>query len=116
MSQPDARWWAVDDWVMCCLPSAKVASSVEELAAHLTEPFQATVDKHRAIFRWLTENIAYDIIGKRDGTAGDQGPSAVLSKRRSVCQGYADLWKALAVQSPPPPTLFIVCVMGRRNL
>jgi len=71
---------------------ASVAGSVPALAAYLTEPARDEREMARAIFRWITEHIAYD--GSAEGYSSD--PNLVLSRRRAVCAGYAILFKALA--------------------
>jgi transglutaminase/protease-like cytokinesis protein 3 len=52
-------------------------------------------DRARAIFRWIAENIAYDTHGLATKSYGDLSPESVLSRRTAVCQGYAELFRAL---------------------
>jgi transglutaminase/protease-like cytokinesis protein 3 len=72
-----------------------VATSVSALSAYLVESAQNDRDKARAIFRWITLNIAYDASARADS----RDPEIVLSRRRVVCYGYAVLFEALAEAS-----------------
>ena len=67
-------------------------ASVASLAAYLTQAPQDEREKARAIFRWVTAYIAYDA----SAATGSDDPEVVLARRRSVCYGYAVLFKALA--------------------
>lgn len=68
------------------------ASSIASLSSYLTQDARSDREKARAIYRWITENIAYDI--SLFGEAPD--PQLVLRQRRAVCAGYASLFAALA--------------------
>ena len=70
--------------------------SVEALAAYLTRRLDDERDRVRAIFRWITENIAYDTHGLVTKSYGDLSARGVLSRRAAVCHGYAELFQALA--------------------
>ncbi len=89
------------------------------LTKQLTSPFPEQLLKVRAIFRWITENIAYDFKyfdkysykGKEPKTFTCSGDSLgceikktawetayitkVLDKKKAVCQGYAMLFKKM---------------------
>ena len=39
---------------------AGVTHNVEQLATWLVEPFGSEEEQHRALFRWVAENISYD--------------------------------------------------------
>lgn len=70
-------------------------NSLESLAAYLIEPADNELEKVRAIFRWVTQNIAYDTEGYFSGSYGDLSPDGVLKSRRAVCDGYAGLFTML---------------------
>lgn len=70
--------------------------SVNTLASYLSKGAENDEEKARAIFRWLTDRIAYDTKGYRRGSYGDLSPEGVLKSRVSVCNGYANLFEALA--------------------
>ncbi len=80
---------AVDAHALAAPPAA---ASVSSLAAYLVEPARDERDAVRAIFRWITANITYDISQQDDSDS----PHLVLARRRTVCYGYAALFKALA--------------------
>lgn len=77
---------------------ASATRSVETLASALTDSLDGERLKTRALFRWMTEHIAYDVEGYRMGGRGmDFTPAAVLKRRKSVCEGYAQLFNALCI-------------------
>ncbi len=71
------------------------ASSLITLSNYLTKDLRTDREKARALFRWITENITYDVslFGK------PPDPQQALKQRRAVCAGYASLFKALAETS-----------------
>ncbi|KAF9577562.1 hypothetical protein BGW38_007146 [Lunasporangiospora selenospora] len=73
------------------------AASIPTLAHYLTSPFAGDqVSQLRAIFTWLADNVIYDVPAFMSGRYGDQSPEAVLQTRKAVCEGYANLYIALA--------------------
>lgn len=74
---------------------AKVESSVQALALYLGNAGETELERARAVYRWLTMNVDYDVEGFRTGDYGDLSPDGVLHSRRAVCSGYAGLAKAL---------------------
>lgn len=78
--------------------------TVKSLAAYLIEPAQNDLEKVRAIFRWITHNISYDVvtfynIKEGVGPIADQSAEGALASRKVVCAGYAKLFKALALHA-----------------
>lgn len=92
------------------------AKTPAALSKKLTEPFKTEAEKVRAIFRWITENIAYNTIVYQkpsrhlsgrpafyepdDSSAflpplNDRVAQLVLQRRVAVCDGYARLFKTL---------------------
>jgi hypothetical protein len=69
-------------------------ASIASLAAYLIQPAKTDTDKARALFRWLTDRIAYDASLLKDTDANR--PEHVLKNRKAVCMGYADLFTELA--------------------
>jgi transglutaminase-like putative cysteine protease len=78
---------------------ALAEDSIDTLAEYLVKPAKNDREKARAIYRWITDRIAYDADGFFSGQLGDNSPQAVLKRRMSVCQGYAALYEALAKQA-----------------
>ncbi len=70
--------------------------SIESLASYLTEPARNDREKARAIYRWVAENIDYDVQGLFRGSYGDTSPEGVLKSGKSVCSGYSGLFESLA--------------------
>jgi transglutaminase/protease-like cytokinesis protein 3 len=81
---------AIDKHVHSTPKSAR--NSVEELAEYLTAPADNNWEKVRAIFKWITENISYDL---NSDYYGDGRASSVLQHGSSVCGGYSNLFEAL---------------------
>ncbi len=72
-----------------------VANSIESLATYLTKPAKNDLEKARAIFIWITHNIAYDVDSYFSGSFGSFDPDDLLYRRSSVCYGYANLFEQL---------------------
>jgi hypothetical protein len=76
---------------------ASAETSIEALAAYLAKPARNDLEKVRALFVWMTDNIAYDGTSLASGNirSEDQKVDAVLRNRQSVCAGYASLFVAI---------------------
>jgi transglutaminase/protease-like cytokinesis protein 3 len=74
-------------------------SSIESLAAYLTKPAKNDMEKARAIYRWVTKNIDYNVQGLFEGDYGNVSAEGVLKSRRSVCSGYSNIFEKLANES-----------------
>lgn len=93
---------------------ASVATSPQALSYKLTSPYNNEADKVRAIFRWITENISYNVRPRYNSLRNspsvyyeddnDTGALKSLSERVAVgvlrskvafCDGYARLFKTL---------------------
>jgi transglutaminase/protease-like cytokinesis protein 3 len=68
---------------------------VRTLAGYLTEGLPSDEEKVRAIYRWMTEHIQYDLNGLRTSDYGDLTPDGVLRSRSAVCEGYSGLFESL---------------------
>jgi transglutaminase/protease-like cytokinesis protein 3 len=75
---------------------ASSEATIESLAAYLIEPAKNDREKARAIFRWITENIDYNVEVLFKGGSGATNSEDVLKSRKSVCYGYSDLFLSLA--------------------
>jgi hypothetical protein len=66
-----------------------------QLTLQLTNPFAKQDEKVRAVYRWITANIEYDmyILKNKNQSAGTA--QEVLKRKKSVCSGYAMLFKAM---------------------
>ena len=70
--------------------------SIESLATYLTKPAKNDMEKARAIYRWVAENIDYNVQGLFEDNYGDVSAEGVLKSGRSVCSGYSNLFERLA--------------------
>lgn len=75
------------------------STTPSELAAHLTAHLGSDAQKARAIYRWITANVDYDIAALAQGDLRTQQPQVVLRTGRAVCHGYALLFNALAAEA-----------------
>jgi len=84
----------IDRHALSAPPSAE--ASVHSLAAYLIKPAKNDREKARAIFRWITENIDYNVDVFFHGGSGAANSGDVLKSRKSVCFGYSDIFLSLA--------------------
>jgi hypothetical protein len=73
-------------------------SSLENLAKYLVRPCRSDRDKARAIYRWITDRIAYDaeaFLNSKIDVEGNKSES-VLKERKAVCQGFSALFMDLS--------------------
>lgn len=76
-------------------------TSVERLAVYLTAEADDDAERARAIYIWITNNIAYSDTTITNGWLGtpenaqQQQAAQVLKNRAAVCEGFANLYKAL---------------------
>ncbi len=74
---------------------AQAEKSLQTLAAYLVKPAKNDREKARAIYRWVTHNIAYN---DEEYFAGEHrmiDSDDLLKNRRAVCDGYSGLVKTL---------------------
>ncbi len=83
----------IDNHVKSTPSSAE--SSISGLASYLTRPARNDLEKIRAIFVWVAENINYDTDSFFSGRPTTYGASEMLRSRKSVCEGYANMVQAL---------------------
>lgn len=70
--------------------------SVESLAAYLMIPARDDEEKARAIYRWITANIDYDVESYFSGSYKTRsGSKTVLNDKKAVCAGYSQLFESL---------------------
>jgi hypothetical protein len=76
-------------------PPKETEQSLQSLAAYLSEGAKTDRQKVRAIYRWVTDRIAYDTETYFAGRRPDDSAEVVLKTRRGMCGGYASLFAAL---------------------
>jgi hypothetical protein len=75
---------------------ASVQTSFKSLASWLTGPCRSDEEKARAIFRWIAQNIEYDVNALLKGGPMSGSARDALRNKRGVCEGYAGLFMELA--------------------
>lgn len=78
---------------------AEVEESLATLARYLVKPAANDKEKARAIYRWITDRIAYDTDAFFAHQSPDETPEVVLKARKAMCGGYASLFKALCKEA-----------------
>ena len=76
-------------------PSSLVYNT-DSIANYLRKGCKNDMEKARAAFTWVASNIRYDDNGFNSGNIPDQSPARVLKHKHAVCEGYADLYAAIA--------------------
>ncbi len=92
---PDYR--AIDDHALAA--PASVQTSFKSLASWLTAPCRSDEEKARVVFRWITQNIEYDVEALLAGGPMSGNAEDALRTKRGVCEGYAGLFMELAKAS-----------------
>lgn len=92
-----ARMEAIQKHVAATPRSA--TGSVRDLSGYLTKPAQNDLEKVRAIYTWIINNVDYDVAALMSGNLGDQSAQTVLKTRKGVCAGYSRLFEALAKEA-----------------
>lgn len=83
----------VDTWVRN-LDTSKIDNHY--LLAHtIEEKFIEKTERLRAIYVWMTENVSYDCIAYHNRKKLKAEPWEVYKYKRSICAGYANLFKEL---------------------
>ena len=94
-SAREVRDWSSIDTAVRTLPSQ---DSIPALARSLSALAHDDWERIRAIFLWLTENIAYDAQAFFSGRQAQTQAQDVFRTRTTVCQGYAELFLRLATE------------------
>lgn len=94
----DGVYAAIDRHALAAPPS--VEGSLDRLAAYLARPARNDAEKARAIYRWIADNIAYDVQPKVfSGKNSQAAAEGTLRTRKGLCDGYAALYYELARRS-----------------
>ena len=73
----------------------RVEASVSALADYLAAVGPSDLERTRAVFQWVTSNVAYDVAGYSGSPYADLSAAGILRRRTAVCTGYARLAAAL---------------------
>jgi transglutaminase-like putative cysteine protease/DNA-directed RNA polymerase subunit RPC12/RpoP len=85
---------AIDRHALDAPPEAE--GSLAALAQYLAAPCKTDQDKARAVYRWVTDRIAYDVESFLVRKPPDSSPAGVLQRRTAVCEGIVNLYSDLA--------------------
>ena len=77
------------------LPEQQATTAVK-LIRSLVVAAHSDDEKARLIFAWLAYHVAYDTDYLQGNRSRGYSPNEVMRNRRSICQGYADLFTTLA--------------------
>jgi hypothetical protein len=75
---------------------ASVQTSFRSLGEWLAGPCRSDEEKARALFRWITQNISYDVNALLAGGPISGNAEDALQSKKGVCEGYAGLFMELA--------------------
>ena len=70
-------------------------NSIPALVNYLVRPAQNDFEKVRAIFRWISQNIDYDVDSFFERRLINEDPETVIRRGSAVCGGYAQLFKRM---------------------
>jgi transglutaminase-like putative cysteine protease len=87
----------IDNHALKTPPSEEV--SITKLSKYLTSTSKNDLEKTRAIYRWITDRVAYDTKSYFNNSSGDISPDKVLKSKIAVCEGYANLFSELAKEA-----------------
>ncbi|MCU0390843.1 MAG: tetratricopeptide repeat protein [Thermoflexibacter sp.] len=68
---------------------------VRQLAKAFLQNSKSDLDKVRAVYTWITYHISYDWETFQKKSITDQSATKILQTRFAVCEGYANLFKAI---------------------
>ena len=78
----------------------KDRKSIDRLTQFLVKPFNNEVDKVRAIYLWIGQNIGYDRLGiEEDNLSYNHNSQVVFEKRKGVCTGFSNLFTDMAFRA-----------------
>lgn len=81
----------IDSYVRNC-PNA-IKKDPEALVSYFEYIADSDLEKARAIYVWLADNISYDVKSINKNKRGDNSALGVLNSKRAVCEGYARLFE-----------------------
>ncbi len=84
---------AIDEHTLRAPPEAE--RTMDSLAAYLSRGAKNELEKARAVYRWVTDRIAYDVPALLANKLPDPSAEYAFRTRVCVCEGYAKLFVAL---------------------
>lgn len=76
---------------------SQTGKAIQSLTLSLTRTAKTDTEKAKAIYDWITDNIAYDTASFFSGNISYTGDISEITyqTRKSVCQGYSELFKRM---------------------
>lgn len=93
LAMPINQYEEIDAHARECPDALEV--DVTTLASYLGSRATSDIEKARAIYVWLTDNVSYDDDAFNSGEYGAYNPEGLLSSRKAVCEGFSNLYQAL---------------------
>jgi hypothetical protein len=81
---------SIDFHVLKCPNSIK--KNADQLVEYFNEVTKTDLEKTRAIYSWIANNINYDDNEYNSGGFSETTAEAVLNSKKAVCAGYAELF------------------------
>jgi tetratricopeptide (TPR) repeat protein len=78
------------------------ATDIQLLVSYLTQHCKTETEKARAFYAWITYHIDYDWETFQQKAINDQSAEKILRARKAVCEGYANLFRALCIAAKIP--------------
>jgi hypothetical protein len=95
-AQSTGSFQSLDNYVRKCPVSA--TQTITSLADYLQKACKTDMQKARAIYVWITDNINYDKVAYNSGKYNDCSAEGVLRSRKSVCEGFSSLFLSLGLK------------------
>lgn len=89
----NSKYAEIDSYVRSCPTS--IAKDPDQLVSYLEKMADTDLEKARAIYVWLAENISYDAKSINKNKYGDNSATGTFKSKKAVCQGYAKLFEFL---------------------
>ena len=90
-SSNEIQFTEIDEHVRNC-PN-EIKSDANKLISYFDEVCTSDIEKARAIYIWLTDNISYDAKSINKNKFGDNSAEGVLKSKKAVCAGYSNLFE-----------------------
>ena len=87
----------IDAYMRKCPDASE--KTIADLAYYINRSARGDLEKARAVYIWLTDNIQYDDASYNNGYFGDNSAENVLLTHLAVCAGFADLFTEIAIKT-----------------
>ncbi|HOZ82382.1 MAG TPA: transglutaminase domain-containing protein [Bacteroidia bacterium] len=93
---PVLDYGSVDEFVLKLKPEQCV--NIDTLAEVISREFDRPHFRFRAAFRWITENIAYDLKNQRHPQKANLNANDVFKNKTALAEGYANILNAICAK------------------